>query len=233
MRIVIAGAHGRVARRLGRLLVARGDTVVGIVRTSDHEADLAEDGVEPVELDLEYTRTDDLASVLVDAEAVVFAAGAGPGSTILRKDTVDRAAAVLLADAAEQAAVRPYLMMSSMGVEAVAAGNRPDGIDDVFYAYLLAKLAAEDGARQRPAIDLTILRPGILTEEPGTGTVTLGRHVPDGSVSRDDVAAVMLALLDAPRPGEVIELVSGPTPVAEAVAALGPTAAELSRGARG
>ena len=233
MRIVIAGAHGRVARRLGRLLVARGDTVVGIVRTSDHEADLADDGVECVELDLEYTRTDDLASVLVDAEAVVFAAGAGPGSTILRKDTVDRAAAVLLADAAEQAAVRPYLMMSSMGVEAVAQGRRPEGIDDVFYAYLQAKLAAEDGARQRPAIDLTILRPGMLTEAPGTGLVTLGRHVDDGSVSRDDVAAVMLALLDAPRPGEVLELVSGSTPVADAVAALGPTAAEFSRGGRG
>lgn len=229
MRIVIAGAHGRVARRLGRLLVARGDTVVGIVRTSDHEADLAADGVEPVELDLESTRTDDLASVLVDAEAVVFAAGAGPGSTILRKDTVDRAAALLLADAAEQAAVRPYLMMSSMGVEAVAEGRRPGGIDDVFYAYLQAKLAAEDGVRQRPAIDLTILRPGVLTEEPGTGLVTLGRHVDGGSVSRDDVAAVMLALLDTPRPGEVIELVSGSTPVAEAVAALGPTTADLRR----
>lgn len=232
MRIVIAGAHGRVARRLGRLLVARGDTVVGIVRSSDHEADLAADGVEPVELDLEYTRTDDLASVLVDAEAVVFAAGAGPGSTVLRKDTVDRAAAVLLADAAEQAAVRPYLMMSSMGVETVAEGRRPDGIDDVFYAYLQAKLAAEEGARQRPAVDLTILRPGLLTEEPGTGMVTLGRRVDEGSVSRDDVAAVMLALLDAPRPGEVIELVSGSTPVAEAVAALGPPAADLRRGGR-
>ena len=88
-----------------------------------------------------------------------------------------------------------------MGVEAVAEGRRPEGIDDVFYAYLQAKLAAEEGARQRPAVDLTVLRPGLLTDEPGTGLVTLGRHVDEGAISRDDVAAVMLALLDAPRTG--------------------------------
>lgn len=220
MRIVIAGAHGRVARRLGRLLTARGDTVVGIVRNSEHETDLAADGVEAVVLDLEFAAVDDVAAVLVDADAVVFAAGAGPGSGSARKDTVDRAAALLLADAAEQVAVRPYLMMSSMGVETVAEGRRPDGVDDVFYAYLQAKLAAEEGARQRPAVDLTILRPGLLTEEPGTGRVTLDRHVGEGDISRDDVAAVMLALLDFPRPGTVLELVSGATPVGKAVADL-------------
>jgi nucleoside-diphosphate-sugar epimerase len=221
MRIVIAGAHGRVARRLGRLLTARGDSVVGVVRNSDHEPDLVADGVEPVVLDLETATVDDVASVLVDCDAVVFAAGAGPGSGIHRKDRVDRAAALLLADAAEQVALRPYLMMSSMGVEAVAEGRRPEGIDDVFHAYLQAKLAAEEGARQRPAVDLTVLRPGLLTDEPGTGLVTLARNVGEGSVSRDDVAAVMLALLDAPVPGAVLELVSGTTTVADAVAAIG------------
>ena len=220
MRIVIAGAHGRVARRLGRLLTARGDTVVGIVRNGDHETDLAVDGVEPVVLDLERATVDDVAAVLVDADAVVFAAGAGPGSGIARKDTVDRAAALLLADAAEQVAVRPYLMMSSMGVEAVAEGRRPEGIDDVFHAYLQAKLAAEEGARQRPAVDLTVLRPGLLTDDPGTGLVSLGRHVDEGAISRDDVAAVMLALLDSPRPGTVLELVAGQTPIGKAVADL-------------
>jgi nucleoside-diphosphate-sugar epimerase len=102
--------------------------------------------VEPLVLDLEHATVDDVAAVVVDSDAVVFAAGAGPGSTIQCKDTVDRAAAVLLADAAGQAAVRPYLMMSSMGVEALAGGRRPPGIDDVFYAYLQAKLAAEEGS---------------------------------------------------------------------------------------
>lgn len=220
MRIVVAGAHGRVARRLGRLLAARGDTVVGIVRNSEHEADLAADGVVPFVLDLEHAAVDDVAAVLVESDAVVFAAGAGPGSGAARKDTVDRAAAVLLADAAEQAAVRQYLLLSSMGVESVADGRRPEGVDDVFHAYLQAKLAAEQGVAERPAVDPTILRPGRLTDHPGSGLVTLDRHVPDGSVPRDDVAAVMLALLDSPRGGTILELVSGSTPVAGAVAAL-------------
>jgi putative NADH-flavin reductase len=105
MRIVIAGAHGQVARRLGRLLSSRGDTVLGIVRNPDHQADLVDDGVEPVVLDLEQAGVDEVAGVLAGADAVVFAAGGGPDSGIARKDTVDRGAAILLADAAEQAGV--------------------------------------------------------------------------------------------------------------------------------
>ena len=220
MRVVIAGAHGRVGRRLGRLLCARGDSVVGIVPTPEHEAELSSDAADLVVLDLEHVGVDHLAAFVVNADVVVFAAGAEPAGSTPHKDEVDRAAAILLADAAEQAAVRPYLLMSSMGVEAVAEGRRPDGIDDVFHAYLKAKLAAEDGVRQRPAVDLTVLRPAQLTEDPGTGLVTLGRNLDLGEISRDDVAAVMLALLDSPRSGAVIEVVSGSTPVADAMAAL-------------
>src|SRR5687767_95849 len=119
MRMVLAGAHGQVARRLGRLLSARGDSVVGIVRNPAHEADLRDDGMTPAVLDLESASVDDVATVLDGADAVVFAAGAGPGSGAARKDTVDRGAAVLLADAAERAGVARYLLVSSMGVESV------------------------------------------------------------------------------------------------------------------
>ncbi|MGY1742343.1 MULTISPECIES: NAD(P)H-binding protein [unclassified Blastococcus] len=217
MRVVVAGAHGQVARRLGRLLSARGDTVVGIVRNAAHAGDLRADGVEPAVLDLESASVDDVAAVVRGADAVVFAAGAGPGSGIPRKDTVDRAAAVLLADAAERAGVRRYLLVSSMGVDRVAGGATPEGVDEVFTAYLRAKLAAEETVLARPALAVTVLRPGGLTDEPGTGRVTLAPSVDRGSVPRDDVAAVLAALLDAPRDGAVLELVSGPTPVAEAV----------------
>jgi nucleoside-diphosphate-sugar epimerase len=217
MRIVVAGAHGQVARRLGRLLSARGDTVVGIVRNPDHRADLIDDGVEPAVLDLESATVDDVAAVTRDADAVVFAAGAGPNSGIARKDTVDRAAAVLLADAAERSGVRTYLLVSSMGVDLVRDGASPEGVDEVFTAYLRAKLAAEEAVLGRAALDVTVLRPGGLTDDPGTGSVTLERSVGRGSVPRDDVATVLVALLDAPRGGAVLELVSGPTPVAEAV----------------
>ncbi|MGY1630270.1 NAD(P)-binding oxidoreductase [Geodermatophilus sp. SYSU D01186] len=219
MRIAIAGAHGQVARRLGRLLSARGDTVVGIVRDPGHQDDLRQDGVQPVVLDLEQAAVDDVAGVLEGADAVVFAAGAGPGSGAARKHTVDKGAALLLADAAERAGVRRYLLVSSMGVEQARRGT-PPGMDPVFATYLQAKLAAEDAILPRPALETVVLRPGRLTDDPGTGHVTLAHGVEYGEVPRDDVAAVLLAFLDDPRDGAVVELVSGTTPVAEAVAGI-------------
>src|SRR3954452_24725546 len=204
MRVVIAGAHGQVARRLGRLLAAGGHSVAGIVRNPDHRTDLESDGVEPVVLDLEQATVDDVAAVVSGADAVVFAAGAGPGSGADRKHTVVRGAAVLLAGAAERAGVRPYLLVSSMGVEQARNGT-PPGMDPVFAVYLQAKLAAEDHILPHPALDTTILRPGALTDDPGTGRVTLGHGIPLGDVPRDDVAAVLLAVLDAGKWGEVVE----------------------------
>src|SRR3954447_24746506 len=219
MRIVIAGAHGQVARRLGRLLSARGDTVVGIVRNADHEGDLRDDGVEPAVLDLESASVDEVAGVVGGADAVVFAAGAGPGSGAARKHTVDHAAAVLLADAAERAGVRRYLLVSSMGVERAREGA-PRGVDPVFAAYLQAKLRAEDEILPRPGLDTVILRPGRLTDDPGTGRVSLGHGLEPGAVPRDDVAAVLAAMLQAGTADEVVELTGGDTPVEDAVAAL-------------
>jgi len=221
VRIVVAGAHGQIARRLGRLLSRRGDTVIGIVRNPAHEADVVADGMTAVVLDLEAASVDDVSRVVAHADAVVFAAGAGPGSGMARKDTVDRAAAVLLADAAEWAGVPRYLLVSSMGVDLVAGGAMPAGIDEVFVAYLRAKRAAEENLLARQGLAVTVLRPGALTDEPATGRVTLAPSVERGSVPRDDVAAVLLALLDEARDGAVLELVSGATPVDEAVRATG------------
>ncbi len=220
MRIVIAGAHGQIARRLGRLLAGRGDIVVGLIRNPDQTADLTDDGVQPVVLDLETASVADVTEAVRGADGVVFAAGGGPSSGIARKDSVDRGAAVLLADAAEAAGVRRYLLVSSMGTESVANGATPDGVDETFVAYLRAKLAAEQAVLPRPGLDTVVLRPGSLTDDPGTGTVRLDRHVDRGQVSRDDVAAVLLALLDAPTRGTVVELVAGDTPIADAVAAI-------------
>ena len=220
MRIVIAGAHGQIARRLGRLLSERGDTVVGLIRNPAHESDVVGDGVDAVVLDLESAGVEDVTAVVSGADAVVFAAGAGPGSGAARKDTVDRAAAVLLADAAERAGVRRYLLVSAMGVDAVADGATPEKMDEVFLAYLRAMLAAEQDLLGRPGLATTVLRPGSLTDDPGTGRVTLAPHVDRGSVPRDDVAAVLVALLDAGADGAVLELVGGDVAITEAVSAL-------------
>jgi nucleoside-diphosphate-sugar epimerase len=132
---------------------------------------------------------------------------------------VDRGAAVLLADAAERSGVGRYLLVSSMGVDSVADGATPEGVDEVFVAYLRAKLAAEQDLLARPGLATTVLRPGALTDDPGRGRVTLARHVSRGSVPRDDVAAVLVALLDASAESLALELVGGDVPIDEAVAA--------------
>lgn len=217
MRVAVAGAHGQVARLLGRRLVARGDSVTGLVRNPDHRADLEADGVDPVIADLEQVSVDEVADAVRGADAVVFAAGAGPGSGTGRKDTVDRGAAVLLAEAAERAGVGRYLLVSSMGVEDVRDGAAPEGVDEVFMAYLRAKLAAEDAVRSR-SLAWTVLRPGGLTDDPATGRVRLAPAVEAGQVPRDDVAAALVALLDEPASaGHVLELVGGEDDLAAAL----------------
>jgi nucleoside-diphosphate-sugar epimerase len=216
MRIVIAGGHGQIALRLERLLVGAGHEVVGIVRNPDHTGDVEATGAAALVLDLESAGVDDLASHLAGVDAVVFAAGAGPGSGIPRKDTVDRGASVLLADAAEQAGVGRFVQISSPGA---GAPPRP-GTDETFAAYLAAKTAAEDDLRRR-SLDWTVLRPGGLTNDPGTGRVRLAPSVRRGQISRDDVAAVLAGLLTESRGiHRTLELVAGDTPIPDALADL-------------
>ncbi|HEY7595758.1 MAG TPA: NAD(P)H-binding protein [Actinophytocola sp.] len=205
MRVAIAGGHGKIALRLTRLLADRGDEVIGIVRNPDHVADVQAAGGQAAVVDLEAATTADVAGVVSGADAVVFAAGAGPGSGAARKETVDRAAAVLLADAAESAGVRRYVQVSSIGLD---RADDPD-LDEVFRGYLRAKAAADEDLMARD-LEWTVLRPGGLTDDPGVGTVTLDEHVRRGSVTRDDVATVLVGLLDRPATaGKVLELVGG------------------------
>ncbi|NDZ81962.1 SDR family oxidoreductase [Streptomyces sp. SID10853] len=212
MRIVIAGGHGQIALRLERLLVARGDEVAGIIRAAGQADDLRSAGAEPVVLDLESATVDQVAQALSGADAVVFAAGAGPGSTVERKDSVDRDAAVKLADAAEQAGVRRYLMVSAMGADTTHKG------DEVFDVYLRAKGAADAAVRARRTLDWTVLRPGSLTDDAGTGQVRLEARTGRGRVPRDDVAAVLAELIETPATaGLTLELIGGSVPVSVAV----------------
>jgi uncharacterized protein YbjT (DUF2867 family) len=217
MRVVIAGGHGKIALILERLLTQRGDSVAGFIRNPDHAADLQASGAQPLVVDLENASVDEVASHLEGADAVVFAAGAGPGSGAARKETVDRDAAILLADAAEAAKISRYVMISSMGADAQAAH---DAGNPVFVAYLRAKGAADDNVRARTALDSTIVRPGHLTNDPGTGRVLIGEETGRGDIPREDVAAVLLAVLDSPgTAGQTFEVISGDTPIGQAVTA--------------
>jgi uncharacterized protein YbjT (DUF2867 family) len=212
MDVVIAGAHGKIARALARRLVARGDRVRGLIRNPDHAADLEADGAVPVLCDLEQ---DDPAPHLGTADAIVFAAGAGPGSGAERKRTVDYGGAVKLIEAAEALGVRRYLMVSSMGADDPASAS------EEMRPYQQAKHDADE-ALARSSLDWTIVRPGGLGDEPGSGRVDLaerlGRY---GRIPREDVARVLLASLSAPNTvRRTFELLEGDVPVDEAIAAL-------------
>ena len=187
MLIAIAGAHGNIAMRLAARLLARGDGVIGLIRNPDHAAEVQAAGANPVVCDLENATVEEIAAAVQHAEAVVFAAGAGPGSGAERKLTMDRDGAVKLLDATAERAV-PYVIVSSVGAE------NPPGDDDVFSVYLRAKAAA-DAAVQASDRDWTIVRPGALTDEPGTGRVRIDTEPFRGRVPRDDVADVLAAVL--------------------------------------
>ncbi|WP_328553998.1 MULTISPECIES: SDR family oxidoreductase [unclassified Streptomyces] len=212
MRIVIAGGHGQIALRLERLLSARGDEVAGIIRRAEQGDDLRAAGAEPVLCDLESASVEEVAAHLQGADAAVFAAGAGPGSGVDRKQTVDKGAAILFADAAERAGVRRHVVVSSMGADPAHPG------DDIFDAYLRAKGEADEYVRGRTGLDWTIVRPGSLIDDAGTGLVRLEASTGRGMIPRDDVAAVLAELVDTPATaGLTLEAVSGSTPVSVAV----------------
>ena len=214
MRVAIAGGHGQIALRLAKLLSQRGDQVVALIRNPGHADDVSQAGAEPAAVDLEHASTEDVAQAIAGCDAVVFAAGAGPGSGSERKETMDYGGAVKLIAAAKQVGVSRYVIVSSMGADPDASG------EDTFSVYLRAKGRADEAVRAS-GLDATVVRPGGLTNEPGTGRVRLGESLPRGQVPRDDVAAVIVAVLDSPNTiGRTADLIGGDTPVAEAVAAI-------------
>ena len=212
MNVVIVGGHGKIGMRLAKLLAARGDSPRGIIRKTEQAADLEAIGAEPIVLDIE--NVDDISDALAGADAVVFAAGAGPGSGPARKRTVDYGGAVKLADAAKAQDISRYVMVSSIG------SNRPETWSDEMRPYQEAKSEA-DKYLVESGLDYTILRPGGLTDDPGTGKVQLGERLEYGQVTRDDVAAVIAECLTADNSiGKAFDLLNGDTPVAEAIASL-------------
>ena len=192
MNVAIAGAHGKIALRLARLLTGDGDRVIGLIRNSGHAADVVQVGAAPVVCDLEQSSVEEIAIAIDGAEAVVFAAGAGPGSGADRKLTMDRDGAIKLLGAATTAGARRYVMVSGAGAEDPPAGN------EVWEVYLRAKAEA-DAALAASDREWTIVRPGGLTDDPGTGSVRIDASPFSGSVPRDDVAGVLARLLSDSR----------------------------------
>ena len=214
MEVAVVGGHGQIALRLLRLFSERGDRARGLIRNPDHAADVEATGATAVGTDIENLDADAVARSIAGVDAVVFAAGAGPGSGPARKRTVDYGGAVKLIEAAQHEGIRRYVIVSSMG-----AAERPDG-DKGFAVYLQAKHDADEKLRES-GLDYTIVRPGGLTENAGTGKVSIAQHLDRGEIPRDDVAAVLFAALGADNTiGKDFDLIGGDTPIGDAVAAL-------------
>jgi len=210
--IFVAGGHGQIALRFERLATRAGHRVRGMTRNPDHSGDIEEAGAEAVISDIE---NDDITGLVKGADVVVFAAGAGPGSGPERKKTVDLGGAIKLIDAAKANGITRYLMISAMG-----AGN-PSSWSEQMRPYYEAKAGADE-ALMSSDLEYTIVRPGGLTNDPGTGLVALAPKLErSGRVPREDVAAVLLESIEADNTiGKTFDLLSGDKTIREAVRAV-------------
>lgn len=200
--------------RLIPMLTARGDTVLGLIRNPDHADEVRAAGAEPAVVDLEAADAEQIAAVIATADAAVFAAGAGPGSGAERKLTVDRDGAIKLLHAVAEADVDRYLVVSAVGADSPPAG------DDVFSVYLRAKAEADEAVIATDR-DWVIVRPGGLTDDPGTGCARIDVDPFRGRVAREDVAAVIAALLPDPRAARrVLYVNGGELPIGDALEAV-------------
>lgn len=213
MKVLVAGAHGRVARYLVRMLAEDGHEVRGLVRKEEQLSDVEADGAEPVLCDLETEEVDGgIGAAVEGCDAIVFAAGAGPGSGEARKETMDYGGAARLIEAAEKRGVKRYLMLSSTGAD------DPESRDEAMHPYLRAKARADERLRES-GLDYTIIRPGRLTDDAGTGRIdaaeSLGRYA---EIPREDVAAVFAAALESlTTRSKTFEVLAGETPIREAL----------------
>ena len=216
MKVLVAGANGQTARRLVRMLVEDGHEVRGLIRKEEQIANVESDGAEAVLADLEQDEVDGKIGQAVEGcDAIIFAAGAGPGSGTERKETMDRDGAIKLMEAAKQHGAQRYLMLSTMGAD------DPESRDEKMQPYMRAKGEADQSLRDS-GLDYTIIRPGRLTDEAGTGNIvaaeSLGRY---DEITREDVARAFAVVLEAENTyGKTIEILSGDTAIKEAVESL-------------
>jgi uncharacterized protein YbjT (DUF2867 family) len=213
MRVAIAGGHGKIGLRLTRLLHERGDEPSPLIRDPAQAEELRPYG-DPVVVDLEAADEAEVAQAVEGADAIVFTAGAGPGSGAERKWTMDYGGAVKLIAAARAKGISRYVIVSAQNADPDAEG------DDTFAVYLRAKGKA-DQELQESRLDYTVVRPTGLTDEPGVGTVEIAEQVERGQISREDVARVLVAVLDEPATiGKTFALGPGDVPIADAIAQL-------------
>ncbi|WP_050033200.1 SDR family oxidoreductase [Halorubrum halophilum] len=205
MNVLVAGSHGQVGRHATRVLAESDHGVRGMVRAESQAPDIEDVGAEPVVADL----TGDLSHAVEGIDAIVFAAGSG-GEDVWG---VDRDGAINLVDEAEAEGVERFVMLSSIGAD------RPDDGPKALREYLRAKAEADEYLRESD-LTYTIVRPGPLTNEGGTGRIRTGADIDaeDAEIPREDVARTLVAALEAESTyGETFELAAGDEPIEEAL----------------
>ena len=213
-RVAIVGGHGKIARLLIPLLVDAGHQPVALVRNPDYSAELEALGAEVGILDIEQDGAEAFAEAFTGADAVVFAAGGGPDGNIWRKRTVDLGGSLKSIKGAQAAGVSRFVQISAIAVDQPLA----DDAGSVWKAYVEAKRDADIALRDS-GLHWTIIRPGGLTDDEPTGLVKLAETVDRAQIPRADVAAVIVAALDEPATiNRQWELVSGDTPIDDAIA---------------
>jgi uncharacterized protein YbjT (DUF2867 family) len=208
VRVLVAGANGQVGKHIVRLLAEQGHEARALIRDESQASGLRELGGKPIVADLEG----EVAHTVEGCDAVIFSAGGGPGSGAEKKETIDRQGAVKLIEAAKEHGAKRYVMVSAMGAA------DPDSGPEAMQPYLFAKARA-DQTLQESDLDYTIVRPGSLTNEPGTGTVeaapSLGKR---GEIPREDVARTIVATLERENTfDKTFEVLSGDTPIEDAL----------------
>ena len=210
MKIAVIGAAGGVGLQVVRQAVAAGRQVVGLVRKPEQLELLRGQGAEGVLGDL----LGDWQQVLPGAEAVVWAAGAGGQGSY---EAIDKDALMAVTDTLVQQGPRRLVVVSSLGV------SRPDTMPP-FLAAVLRLKAQSDAYVQRSGLDWTIVRPGGLTDGPATGQIDLAEELGGGRISREDVAAIVVACLAQPATiHQTFEVVAGQQPIEAALAGLSRT----------
>jgi uncharacterized protein YbjT (DUF2867 family) len=214
VRVAIAGGSGQIAILLTRLLDDAGDEVLSLIRDPAKSDRVRDAGGKPIVCNIEDASEGEVAEAVDGADAVVFAAGAGPGSGPDRKWTMDHGGAVKLIAAARERGIGRYVMVSSMNANPDASG------DDTFAVYLRAKGQA-DADLIESGLDYTIVRPTRLTDGAGSGRIEVGAGLDRGEIPREDVAAVLAETLRSPNAvRKLFDVRGGDTPIADAVASL-------------
>ena len=214
-RIAVVGGHGKIARQLHPMLLGAGHEPVALVRRPEQADALGATGVTTRMLDIERATGPAFADAFAGCDAVVFTAGGGPDGNIERKRTVDLEGSLKSIEGAHAAGITRFVQISAISVD----DPLPDDVSPVWKAYVEAKRDADEALRVS-ALDWTILRPGRLTDDPGTGLVALGEDVARAEIPRADVAAVVAAVLDDESThGRQWNLVEGSVSIADAIAA--------------